>query len=88
MSREITMTREGGFYYRAIAWHWLIAALSILPFFLLVALALLNPFWFRQDMFLTLDRWATRIARWRDRIKYRIYLGTDPAVWDALKDKS
>lgn len=86
MSKEITMTKEGGFYYRALAVHALFVSVLIVPVFLLTLVAILNPFWFRQDMFHFLERSVNRLARWRDRLKYRAYLGYDPTVWDALKD--
>ena len=87
MTNSITMTRDGGFYYRAMAFHMVFVAAVFLPMMLLVFLALINPFWFRNAMFSRIELWTTRLARWRDRIKYRLYLGTDPDMWHALKDK-
>ena len=87
MTKEITMTKDGGFYYRATAFHFLFTY-PILPVVLAVLLfAILNPFWFREDFMRWCEKSATNIARYRDKIKYRIYLGTDPEVWHALKDK-
>ncbi len=86
MGKEITMTKEGGFYYRAIAVHALFVSVCIIPAFLVTLIAILNPFWFRQSMFLWVERTVNRLARWRDRLKYRAYLGYDPTVWEALKD--
>jgi len=86
MTKEITMTKEGGFYYRAMAVHVLFVSVAIVPVFCLTIMAMLNPLWFRQDMFHWIERLVNRIARWRDRVKYRAYLGYDPTVWDALKN--
>ena len=86
MSKEITLTREGGFYWRAWFTHWTIVALVLPPFLVLMILALVNPFWFRTSFMNWVERLATRTGRWRDRLKYRVYLGADPAVWHALKD--
>lgn len=86
MAKEITMTREGGYYYRALAFHFTFVGL-VLPFAgLAVLVAILNPFWFRESFFRWIETRINRIARWRDRIKYRLYLGCDPEMWHALKD--
>ena len=85
---NITMTKEGGFYYRAMAVHVLFVSVAIVPALIVTLLALINPLWFRQDMFHWVERNVNKLARWRDRLKYRVYLGTDPAVWHALKDNN
>ena len=83
---DITMTRDGGFYYRALAFHFVFVAL-VLPFLAIITfLAIINPLWFREDMFRWVENRVNRLVRWRDKIKYRLYLGADPAVWHALKD--
>lgn len=86
MSKEITLTKDGGNYWRAWFTHWGIVAFIMPAFLVLIILALVNPFWFRTDFLNWVERSAARSARWRDRIKYRVYLGCDPAVWHALKD--
>lgn len=86
MTKEITMTREGGYYYRALAFHFTFVALALPIVGLFVLLAVINPLWFRESLFRWIENRINRIARWRDRIKYRLYLGTDPALWHALKD--
>lgn len=88
MTKEITLTRDGGFFYRAMTVHFLITY-SILPFIaVLLLLAIINPFWFREGYMRWCEQMTLRIARWRDKIKYRIYLGTDPEMWHALKDRN
>lgn len=86
-TKEIHMNKEGGYYYRALTWHWLFVFMALPFVFLAVVVCLLNPFWFRASLFNWVERRITDIAQWRDRIKYRIYLGTDPEVWHALKDR-
>ena len=86
MSKDITMTRDGGHYWRAVFVHWTIVTLVVVPFVVLIILALVNPFWFRNGFFSWVERKANQVAAWRDRTKYRVYLGCDPAVWHALKD--
>ena len=60
---DITMTKEGGFYYRALSFHWVFVA-SVFPFATIaIVLAVINPFWFREDMFRwmydNLELWST-----------------------------
>ena len=88
MKSEITLTKEGGFYYRAMTVHVLFVSVAIVPALIVTLLALINPLWFRQDMFHWVERNVNKLARWRDRLKYRVYLGTDPDVWHALKDRN
>lgn len=85
MNKEITLTPEGGNFYRAMAFHWatVIAVLPFLTAFML--LAIINPFWFRDSMFNFVERQINRFTRWRNNLKYRIYLGCDPVVWHTLK---
>lgn len=87
MSKEITMTKDGGFYYRAVAVHWILTALTLPIFLVALVIAVCNPFWFREDFMRYLERTTMSVARKRDKLKYRVYLGTDPDVWHALKDE-
>ena len=86
MADEIKLTKDGGFYYRAMAVHCAFVAVFVIPVFVLVIIANLNPFWFRQDLFVLVEHKVNQLVRWRDRLKYRVYLGTDPKMWHALKD--
>ena len=76
MNKEITLTPGDGRFYRAMAFHWVTVA---------VIAAILNPFWFRESMFDFVERQITQFSRWRNNVKYRIYLGCDPVVWHTLK---
>lgn len=85
MNKEITLTPEGGNFYRAIMFHWT-TVITVLPFLtVFMLLAILNPFWFRDSMFNFVERRINQFTRWRNNIKYRIYLGCDPVVWHTLK---
>jgi hypothetical protein len=85
-SKQITMTREGGRFYRAHAWSLTVTYCS-LPLVLVVLIAaVINPFWFRDNMFDWAERMINQFSRWRDYKTYSIYLGCDPKVWHALKD--
>ena len=85
---NITMTKEGGFYYKAVAFHWAFVSVAVVPVLILTLVALINPFWFRNNFFTLVENKVGQLARFRDRIKYRLYLGTDPAVWHAFKDNN
>lgn len=85
---QITLTRDGGKYIHAMAFHWLFVLVTLLPVVLLLILGIVNPFWFRSSMFNWIERAVKRITRWRDYIKYRIYLGTDPKMWHALRNET
>ncbi len=87
MSKEIELTKDGGFYYRTLAFHYVFTYTIFIPMIVLVILAVINPLWFREGFMRWLEQFVNKIARFRDKIKYRIYLGTDPTVWHALKDK-
>ncbi len=88
LPKEVTLTKSNGQFYRAMAFHYVTVALVIVPICFAILLALLNPFWFRDSFFDLVERKVKQITRWRDLIKYRIYLGTDPEVWHALKDRT
>lgn len=85
MNKEIQLTREGGNYYRAMAFHWVVVALLIVPVFLVLLIAIINPFWFRDDMFRMVENTVNKLSRWRNYQKYHLYLGADPKMWHTLK---
>lgn len=85
LPKEVVLTRTGGRYFQAMSFHYASLALFLLPVLLALILAVLNPFWFRDSMFNAVERRVNQFARWRDYQKYRIYLGTDPKMWHALK---
>lgn len=85
MNKEIELKPGEGNYYRAMAFHWLIVAILIVPVFVVLLIAVINPFWFRNSMFDLVERGVNRLSRWRNYKKYHIYLGTDPKLWHTLK---
>lgn len=86
MSTQVIMTPDGGNYRLAVLFHWAFLSVLILPILVVLLVAVLNPLWFRDDLFEWVERTIIRISKWRDYRKYAIYLGTDPKVWHALKD--
>jgi hypothetical protein len=85
MNREITLTPEGGRFYRAMAFHWVTVVLTMPLVFCVLLVAIVNPFWFRDSFFNWVERLVNRYTRWRNYVKYKIYLGTDPKMWHSLK---
>ena len=85
MNKEIELTPQGGRYYRAMAFHWAIVALLIVPVIAVLLVAVINPFWFRNAMFEFVERRVNQLSRWRNYQKYRIYLGCDPQMWHTLR---
>lgn len=83
--KSITLTRDGGNYYRAVFFRSTIAWVTV-PFVApLLIIAVLNPFWFRDSMFNSIERYVNKFARWLSYRQYAIYLGTDPELWHTLK---
>ncbi len=85
MNKEITLTPEGGRFYRAMTFHYATVAVMIVPLAVALIVAILNPFWFRDWMFNFIERRINQFTRWRNYTKYHIYLGTDPKMWHTLK---
>ena len=87
LPKTVTMTRQGGRFWRAQAFSLGISyGVFFAPIMVALILAVINPFWFRDKFFNWVERTVNRITVWRNRLTYRIYLGTDPEIWHALKD--
>jgi hypothetical protein len=86
LPKTVVLTRDGGRYWPAMAFHFAVT-LAVLPGVLIaLAIAVINPFWFRNDLFDVVERRINEFSRWRGYRQYSIYLGTDPRMWHALKD--
>ena len=86
MPKTVTMTREGGRFYRAQAFSAVVTyGVLFVPVIIALILAVINPFWFRDTFFSWVERTVNRLTIWRNRLTYRIYLGTDPEMWHALR---
>jgi hypothetical protein len=85
MEKEIELKPGEGNFYWAMTFHWLVVAVAIVPVALMLLLAIINPFWFRDSFFSLIERGVNRLSRWRNYQKYRIYLGADPKMWHTLK---
>jgi hypothetical protein len=85
MQKEIELRPGEGNFYLAMAFHWVFVAIFIVPVALVLLIAIINPFWFRDAMFRWVESGVNQLSRWRNYKKYRIYLGCDPKVWHTLK---
>jgi hypothetical protein len=86
LPKTVVLTRDGGRYWPAMAFHFAVT-LAVLPGVLIaLIIAVINPFWFRNDLFDLVERRINEFSRWRGYRQYSIYLGTDPRMWHALKD--
>lgn len=86
LPKTVTMTRGGGRFWRAQAVSMTLTyGVLLVPVLIALILAVINPFWFRDRFFNWVERTVNRLSIWRNRITYRIYLGTDPEMWHALK---
>jgi hypothetical protein len=86
LPKSVTMTRDGGFYFRAMAFRLAFTYAILLPVLVVILIAVLNPFWFRDSFFRWVENTVNKIARWRNYKQYSLYLGTDPEMWHTLKD--
>jgi hypothetical protein len=84
--QTVTMTPEGGNWWRMRIAHWSILVVMFLPIFVVLCAFLLNPLWFRDDLLIWFENKINAFSVWRNKLLYRIYLGMDPEVWHALKD--
>jgi hypothetical protein len=64
---------------------WSITAPAMIPFAMLVILAIVNPFWFRNDFINWTEKFARRVAEWRDGIGYVKYYYDKAHLFDTLK---
>ena len=81
----VELTPEGGNYYKAITFWYLITAVMIVPVALTLIIAILNPFWFRDSFFRWVENSVNKLAKWRNYRQYALYLGCDPEYWHTLK---
>ena len=72
------MKKGHGKYRRAMAFHYFVTAVIILPLSILALLVMFNPFWFRQAAMDGFADLCDGLIYWRAYRAYKIYLGTDP----------
>jgi hypothetical protein len=56
------------------------------PLIITLILAIINPFWFRDDFLRWNERFAAKLARFRDSISFVKYLDDKAHLFDKLRD--
>jgi hypothetical protein len=64
---------------------WSLTAPMMIPMVIIVLLAILNPFWFRNNMLSWTEQFARKLAIWRDETKYVKYYHDKAHLFDTLK---
>ena len=88
LPKEIKMTRDGGHFWRAMAFRYAVTYAILPPVIVAILIAVLNPLWFRDSFFRMVENAVNSVTRWRNYRTYALYLGTDPEMWHTLKDGS
>ena len=58
------------------------------PLIITLILAIINPFWFRDDFLRWNERFAAKLARFRDSISFVKYLDDKAHLFDKLRDSN
>lgn len=64
---------------------WSVTAPALIPFLVLVLLAIMNPLWFRSDFINWTERFSRKVAEWRDEKTYVKYFYDKAHLFDKLK---
>ena len=64
---------------------WSITGPTLVPFLVLVLVAILNPLWFRADLINYVERLSRKVAEWRDEKTYVKYYYDKFTLFDKLK---
>ena len=64
---------------------WSITGPALIPFLVLVLIAILNPLWFRTDLINYTERLSRKVAEWRDEKTYVKYYHDKFTLFDKLK---
>ena len=81
----VNLTPDGGNYYRAIAFWYVVTFFAIPVVAVTLIAAIVNPFWFRDSFFRWCENTVNKFAKWRNYRQYGLYLGCDPEYWHTLK---
>ena len=84
MENAEDLHKDGGRYYRALAFFY-VANFFLLPVFV-VAVTITHCTKFGKRHEKTIDKFCEGLAYKRDFYKYWIYLNCNPIVWHILKD--
>ena len=56
-----------------------------LPLIVTLILAIVNPFWFRDDFLRWNERFAAKLAKWRDQLPFVKYYDDKAHLFDMIK---
>jgi len=65
---------------------YFVTAFCAIPLLVTLLLAIVNPFWFRDDFLRWNERFAAKLAKWRDQISFVKYLDDKAHLFDKLRD--
>ena len=78
MNKEIELKPGEGNYYAAMTFHWVFVALCIVPVFSALVIAIINPLWFRDDMF----RWIENGGEYNSDLEFmEVKVDGEGVVW-------
>lgn len=64
---------------------WSVTGPTLIPFLVLLLVAILNPLWFRSDLIAWTEQFARKVALWRDEKTYVKYFYDKFTLFDKLK---
>lgn len=64
---------------------WAVTGPTLIPFLVLVIIAVLNPLWFRTDMINWTERLSRKVAEWRDEKTFVKYFYDKAHLFDKLR---
>lgn len=71
------MTRDGGNYFTAMVVHYILGIILATISLILVAIRVLNPFWFREYFYIWVDDIVWKFVDFQMKVKRKVYfLGT------------
>ena len=85
LPESIVLTRDGGRFWPAVIFRHVFTLVVLIPIFLVLLIAVINPLWFRDGFFRWTESSVYKITQWRNYRVYSIYLGADPQIWHTLK---
>ena len=65
---------------------YIVTFFCAIPLVITLLLAIVNPFWFRDDFLRWNERFAAKLAKFRDNISFVKYLDDKAHLFDMLKE--
>lgn len=64
---------------------WSVTSILLIPMSIIVIVAILNPFWFRDNMLRWVERFAGKMGEWRDSIPFIKHAHDKAHLFDTIK---